>query len=422
MYSEAETMPREKLRQLQEKKILSIIKYAYENSPFYHRKFDEAGIKPSDIRSLDDFYKKVPFTSKHELVGNQREHPPYGEFLAVPKEKVRLVFISPGPIFEPYTEEDLKVTRRNLAKMMYSGGVKPGDIVQVTLTYHFMPAGYFVHLAAEETGCTIIPAGPGETRMQLEFMKKLGTTVYAGTPSFLARLAEEAEKMGIEPKKDLRLRVGICGAEPLPRALRKRLEENLGIKLFDAYGVAELGVMTRECKYHNGMHINEELYLIEIIDPNTLERVEPGEEGEVVATPFEREAMPLIRYRTGDASVLTEETCECGRTEARLMGILGRVDMLTKVKGVFIHPKQAEGVVKKYPELGKFQIIVERPEIIDVMTIRVECKDPSKFEEMKKILTEDFRQALRIKTNVEIVKPGEIAPDARMLEDRRELR
>lgn len=417
---ETETMSREELRRLQEKKALAMVRYAYENSPYYHRKFDEAGVKPDDIRSLDDFFKKVPFTSKHELVANQRQHPPYGEFLAVPKEKLRLVFISPGPIFEPYTEKDLEITRRTLLKThVYEP--QPGDVIQITLSYHFMPAGFFVHMAAESAGLTIIPAGPGESRMQLEFMKSLGTTIYAGTPSFLARLAEEAKKMGIDPKKDLKLRVGLCGAEPLPPSLRKYLEETFDMELFDAYGVAELGVMSRECQYHNGMHINEEFYLIEIIDPNTLEPVEPGEEGEIVATPLEREALPLIRYRTGDASILNVEKCECGRTEARLMGILGRIDMLTKVKGVFIHPKQAEEVVKRHPELGRFQIIVERPGVTDVMTIKVECKDPSKFEEMKKILEEEFKQALRIKSEVEIVNPGDIPESARLLEDRRKF-
>ncbi|MHA1361121.1 MAG: phenylacetate--CoA ligase family protein [Candidatus Freyarchaeota archaeon] len=419
IYSEAETMPREELRKLQEKKALEMVRYAYENSPYYHRKFDEAGVKPDDIKSLDDFYKKIPFTSKHELVQSQREHPPFGEFLAVPREKLRLVFISPGPIFEPYTEGDLKTTRKNLAKGLITGGVREGDIIQVTLSYHFMPAGLFVHMAAEEANLCIIPAGTGETRMQIDFMKKMGTTIYAGTPSFLARLAEQAQKMRLDPKKDLSLRIGICGAEPLPPDLRKRLEETFGMELFDAYGVAELGVMTRECQYHNGMHINEEMFLVEIIDPNTLERVEPGEEGEIVVTPFEREALPLIRYRTGDASVLTEEVCECGRTEARILGIRGRVDMLTKVKGVFIHPKQAQDVVKQYPELGRIQIIVERPRDYDEMTILVECKDPSKFAEWESRLKDEFKHALRIKTNVKMVNPGDIPPDAKTLEDRR---
>ncbi|MFB0561753.1 MAG: phenylacetate--CoA ligase family protein [Candidatus Lokiarchaeia archaeon] len=419
VYSKAETMPRDELKKLQEKKALEMVRYAYENSPYYHKKFDEAGIKPDDIKSLDDFYKKMPFTSKHELVTSQREHPPYGEFLAIPKEKLRLVFISPGPIFEPYTEKDVETTRKNLAKGIITGGAGEGDIIQITLSYHFMPAGLFAHIAAEESGLTIIPAGTGETRMQIDFMRKLGTTIYAGTPSFLARLAEQAEKMGVDPRKDLKLKIGICGAEPLPPDLRKKLEETFDMELFDAYGVAELGVMTRECQYHNGMHINEEMFLVEIIDPNTLEPVEPGEEGEIVATPFDREALPLIRYRTGDASVLTEDICDCGRTEARILGIRGRVDMLTKVKGVFIHPKQAQDVVKQYPELGRVQIIVDRPGDYDEMTILVEGKEPSKFSEWESKLQGEFKQALRIKTNIKMVNIGDIPSDAKSLEDRR---
>ncbi|MGQ9722184.1 MAG: phenylacetate--CoA ligase family protein [Candidatus Jordarchaeum sp.] len=419
VYSEWEIAPRERLRKLQEKKMLKIVEYAYERSPFYKKKFDEAGIKPGDITSLEDFYKKIPYTSKNELVKSQRNNPPYGDFLTVPKEKIRLLFISPGPIFEPYTGEDIKIIRKNLAKTMYTAGATEKDICQVTLSYHFMPAGLFIHWAAEEAGCTVIPAGTGESRMQVDFMKKAGTTIYAGTPTFLKRLGEEAVKMNINPKKDLKLRIGLCGAEPLPMPLRKDLEETFGIELFDAYGVAELGVMSRECEYHNGMHLNEELFLVEMIDPKTLEKVAPGEEGEIVATTLEREAMPLIRYRTGDASAMTEETCVCGRTEARILGIRGRVDMLTKVKGVFIHPKQAQEVVEKFPELGRLQIIVERPEDYDQMIIYVECKESSKFAEWENKLKTEFKQALRIKTDVKMVNPGEIPVDARILEDRR---
>ncbi|MFB0562475.1 MAG: phenylacetate--CoA ligase family protein [Candidatus Lokiarchaeia archaeon] len=420
-YSEAETLPREKLLKLQEEKLKKAIKYAYENSKFYHKKFDEAGIRPEDIKTLDDFYKKVPFTSKPELVRSQRENPPYGGIIAVPPEKLKMLFISPGPIFEPYTDNDIKVVGRSTAKVMYRAGVRPDDVAQITATYHFMPAGFAFHFGAQEVGCMVIPAGPGESRMQVDFMKKVGTTVIGGFPSFLAKLGAEAIKLGVDPKKDLNLRIGVCGGEPLPPSLRKNIEETFGIDLFEGYGVAELGIIASECEKHSGMHVNEEFFLMEIIDPNTLERVEPGEEGEIVCTPLEREALPLIRYRTGDGSVLIEETCECGRTEARIPRIMGRVDMITKVKGVFIHPKQAEEVVKNYPELGRFQIIVERPGIIDEMTIKVECEDSSKFEEFKKILEADFKQALRIKTNVEVVNPGEIPTEAKRLEDRREF-
>lgn len=419
IYSEWETAPRERLRKLQEKKMLSMLQYAYEKSPFYKKKFDDAGIKPGDINSLEDFYKKVPYTSKHELVKSQRNNPPCGDFLTVPQEKLRLLFISPGPIFEPYTKEDIKIIRKNLAKTMYTAGATEKDICQVTLSYHFMPAGLFVHWAAEEAGCTVIPAGTGESRMQIDFMKKAGTSIYAGTPTFLKRLGEEAIKMKVDPKKDLKLRIGLCGAEPLPPSLRKDLNETFGIEPFDAYGVAELGVMSRECEHHNGMHLNEELFLVEIIDPKTLERVSLGEEGEIVATTLEREAMPLIRYRTGDASAITEETCQCGRTEARILGIRGRVDMLTKVKGVFIHPKQAREVVERFPELGRLQIIVDRPENYDQMTIYVECNEPSNFAEWEDKLKIEFRQALRIKTDVKMVTLGDIPADARILEDRR---
>jgi phenylacetate-coenzyme A ligase PaaK-like adenylate-forming protein len=192
---------RDDLESIQEKKVIDQVNFAYANSPFYKRKFDEVGIEPEDIKSMDDFFEKVPFSSKQELIDSQIAHPPFGEFLAVPNEKIKLIFISPGPIFEPHTEKDLQVLRDGLGKRIIDLGIGRGDICQVTLSYHLMPAGFAIHIGAEAAGCTVIPAGTGESRMQVDVMRKAGTTIYVGTPSFLARIAEKAEKMKIDPRQ-----------------------------------------------------------------------------------------------------------------------------------------------------------------------------------------------------------------------------
>ncbi|VUT26055.1 MAG: 2-acyl-glycerophospho-ethanolamine acyltransferase [Candidatus Methanolliviera sp. GoM_oil] len=410
---------RDDLESIQEKKVIDQVNFAYANSPFYKRKFDEAGIEPKDIKSMDDFFEKVPFSSKQELIDSQLAHPPFGEFLSVPNEKIKLIFVSPGPIFEPHTEKDLQVLRNGLGKRIVDLGIGRGDVCQVTLSYHLMPAGFAIHIGAEAAGCTVIPAGTGESRMQVDVMRKAGTTIYVGTPSFLARIAEKAEEMKIDPRRDLKLRMGICIAEPLPPSLRTNLQRTFDIELFDVYGVAELGILAGECGEHDGMHVNEEDFIVEIIDPDTLERVQPGDEGEIVCTPLGREALPLIRYRTGDVSSITLEKCKCGREDARILGIRGRVGMLTKVKGVFIHPRQVGEVVEGYRELGRFQILVERPGIYDEMTIFVECKEIEKFEEWEEKLKEAFKEILRIKCDVKMVHTGEIPSDVNVLEDRR---
>jgi phenylacetate-CoA ligase len=420
-FSRIETMTREEIKKYHERNVKRRIKYAYMNSPFYKRKFDEAKIKPEDIQTLDDFYRKVPFTSKLELIENEKAKPPFGDFLAVDRAKVRRIYLYPGPIYEPYTKLDIRKSAEIVAKCMYTAGVRGEDTAIITFSYHFVSAGPLFGDGAAHLGCTVIGSGVGQTKLQVEAIQTLRVTTYIGTPSFLAQIGVATKEAGIDPKTGLQIRKAICGAEPLPPTLRNELQETFGCKVFNVYGIAELGLISRECPELSGMHINEDYYILEIVDPKTGERLGPGEEGEVVITPLWREALPLIRYRTGDASVYEDKPCACGRTEVRLLRIMGRVDTLTKVKGMFIHPKQAEMVISKFPELGRFQIIVERPETLDVMTVKIECSETAQnLDELRQKLAQSLKEALRVEPVVQLVKKGEIPADAKVVEDKRQ--
>jgi len=419
----SDKMSRNDIKAFQWKRLKSMIEYVYNNSPHYRKLLEGKNLKPEDFKTLEDFAKKFPFTKKYELMESQKNNPPFGDFLAAPREKIKTVFVSPGPIFEPHTEKD-EETMANICAYIFSfTGVKPGDIAQITFSYHLVPAGWFLHEGLKKAGCIVIPAGVGASKDQLDIMRRCKVKIFGGTPSFLGRIKDVAKEVGVDTKKDLSLRIGIFGAEPLPPSLRKELHEAFGVEAFDFYGVAEVGVVCSECEKHQGWHIAENYYLVEILDPVTGEILGPGEQGEIVISQLEREAMPLIRYGTGDASMLNEETCECGRTLARLMGWLGRTDISLKVKGIFIHPKQVETVIARHPEIGRFQIIVERPQRFDVMTVKAEYKPTvTDVEGLKAKLAADLRDTLRIDIAVDLVKEGTIPPDAKLVEDRRILK
>ena len=404
----------------QDIKLCSIVKYAYSKSAFFRKKFDHANIMPEDIKTVKDL-KKIPPTGKMELITNQSEHPPFGEFLSVPINKIRRIYFSPGPIFEPQTDRDIENDTDVLKRGFQVCGVNPSDIVQVTFTYHLMPAGIRMHEAFEKMGCNVIPSGVGQTELQLELMRKLHTTVYVGTPSFLGKIRDIALQLNLNPNKDLSLRKGIFTAEPLPDSLRRELEEGFGLEAFNIYGIAEVGLVSQECEKHNGLHIHDEDLIVEVLDPYTLEPVEPGEQGELVLTTLNREAIPLIRYRTGDAVVIDISKCECGRKQPR-MWIFGRVDMLTKVRGVFVYPKQVENIIKRYPELGGFQIIVDRPGRFDEMTVIAECKAPIEtIDKLSETVATDLKNTLRLDVKVKFVKEGTIQKEVKILDDRRKF-
>jgi phenylacetate-CoA ligase len=416
---EFEKMPRNKLMDLQEERLRKIVKYCYERVPIYKRKFQEAGIGPEDIRNLDDL-EKVPFTVKDDL----RKAYPYG-MLAADLENVLELHASSGTTGHPttcaYTKRDLEVWSKVMARIYASAGTMKGDVVQNAYGYGLFTGGLGFHYGALEVGATVLPIAAGDTERQIRLAKEFGTTVLACTPSYAAYIGRYAkEKLGMDPAKELRWKSGLFGAEAWSEELRERIEELLGIEAFDIYGLSEVigpGVSV-ECSEHNGLHIQEDHFLPEIIDPKTGERVKEGETGELVLTTLTREATPVLRFRTGDITFFTTDECSCGRTSGRMGRVFGRADDMLKVRGVKFWPKTVEHALLRVNGASEnYQIIIERPQELDIMTLRVEPSkelfervkgDLSKLQSLVKEIEEQVRSIVGVKANVELAPYGSL--------------
>ena len=410
-----ETMLQKKRLEYLNQKLRGIIQYAYKNSQAFKNKMDSAGLKPKDIQTIKDL-EKIPITKKTELMELQKRNPPFGGFEGVPITEMRRIFISPGPIYEP---GEMEFNELGWAQGMYAGGFRPGDIVINTFSYHMVPfALQMVDNSLHRIGCVIIPTGIGNTEQQVNILKDFKATGYCGTPSFLLNIAEKAEEMGLDIKKDLTLRVGFVAAEMLPESLRSKLEEKFGMIIRQAYGTADIRCLGYECIKKNGMHVPDDK-IVEIVDPNTGKQVGPGKTGEIVATTFDK-VYPLIRFGTGDLSILTETPCPCGRTSPRLLKILGRVDQATKVRGLFVHPGQVDEVVSRHGEIAKYQMMITRKQDKDEMTFRVETKEEViKLEKLKDEIERSIRDVIKIRGNVQFIPKGTIPEGAKKIEDQR---
>ncbi|MEM4945176.1 MAG: phenylacetate--CoA ligase [Archaeoglobaceae archaeon] len=407
-----ERLPVKELERIQEKKLKNLVRNAYEYSPFYKRRFRELGIHPTDIQSLKDL-KKLPFTKKQDL----RDNYPFGMF-AVPLSQIVRFHASSGTTGKPtlvgYTEDDIRVWVESLCRGLISCGVTNEDIMQIAYGYGLFTGGLGFHYAAEKIGATALPVSAGNTERQINLMKDLGVTVIACTPSYMLYMTEFAEKKMNTSLRETKLRMGIFGAEPWSEETRKRIEDKTGIVAYDVYGTSELsGPLFTECIERNGLHVWADHFLIEVIDPESGEQVGEGEKGELVVTTLSKEAMPLIRWRTGDITILETEKCNCGRTHPRILRILGRSDDMLIVRGVNVFPSQIEHVLMQIPELGDhYMIILDREENLDVMTVQVELSDkvaidkPADILNLTKKVEERLRVVLGISAKVELVNPG----------------
>ncbi|HUI25888.1 MAG TPA: hypothetical protein VL403_07360 [Candidatus Kryptonia bacterium] len=386
--------------------------WAHKHSPYYQRLLDAAGVHPADVKTYEDFRRRVPRTAKADLVANQREHPPFGEFLAVPRERFGSLHTSPGPIFIPRLPEErggTPVLKEAIAAM----GVLPGEVAHITLSYHIMPGGLRLHRAFEEAGCLVINGGTGASQLQVEVARAWRATVYAGTPSFLANLGDTAKQMGLDPRRDLKYRVGFSTAEALTPQLRRELGELFGIELFDHCGEAQIGPLAGECRVHEGMHLHARDLFCEFLDPETGEPVEPGGIGEIVATQLGPRALPLVRYAPGDAFRLLPGSCPCGDESLRIV-FIGQVGVIKKIKGVLVHPAQVHKVTSSFPELGRFQIVVDHPagQRYDRAVLRAgTVTPPPDAEALKRSLAEKLKANVLIQMDVELVAEAEI-PEA----------
>jgi len=369
---EMETLSRPQIEKLQLERLQDTVQCCM-NSPFYKERFSHIGLKPSDIKGLDDI-QKIPFTTKQDL----RDTYPFG-IASVPIEKCVRLHSSSGttgnPVVVLHSAKDLDQWSNALARCLWMVGCRPEDVFQNTSGYGMFTGGLGFQYAAEKLGMLTVPAGAGNTRRQLKFFKDFGTTVVHAIPSYAARLFEVMQDEGIDPKRDLKLRTLAIGAEPHSEEQRRRIEDMLGVKAYNSFGMSEMcgpGVAF-ECTEQNGMHIWEDYYIVEIINPDTLERVPDGEMGELVLTTLNREAMPLLRYRTRDLTRIIPGECPCGRHHKRIDRMKGRSDDMLILKGVNIFPIQIEQVLMQYKELGgDYLITLETLEHNDEMTVDVE--------------------------------------------------
>jgi phenylacetate-CoA ligase len=404
-------MPRKNLEQLQLKRLKAVAKQVYENNAFYRRRFGEAGVRPEDIRTLDDV-RKLPVTDKSDL----RDNYPYG-LLSVPRNDIVRMHASSGTTGKPtvvyYTKNDIHTWAQMFARCLRLAGVTRDDVFQVTPGYGLFTGGLGFHYGGEELGCMVIPIGPGDTRKQIEMMKDFGTTVLGGTVTYSLRISEVCRDMGIDPK-ELGLRVGIFGAEHWSDAMRKQIEGTFGFDAFDIYGLSEMfgpGIGL-DCKEHHGIHIWEDHFILEILDKRG-EQCDEGERGEIVLTPLTKEGMPLIRYKTRDLSKLLGE-CSCGMTHRIIDRVHGRTDDMVIVRGVNVFPGQIESVLMKHINLscpganiGEWYAYARRSTSgsMDSLVIHVETDKPSK-ELAVSLIRELTSTLMGLKPELELVPIG----------------
>ena len=410
-----EVMPPEERTRYLDDKAKWIVDYAYRNAPGVKKRLDKAGVKPSQINCLKDL-ERIPVLTKSELLDLQRANPPFGGFLAVPLETLRRVFISPGPLYDALgTSWDLQI----VAKTFFAAGFRKGDIVINTFSYHLVPAGLLLDEGLKELGVMVIPAGTGNSELQVQIMRELGITAYAGTPSFLKTLIDRAEGKGYDFRQEFKLKRALLAAEMLPPSLRETFENDYGIDVFQAYGTADLGLAGYECGEKSGMHIPEEM-IMEIVDPATGKQLGPGEMGEVVITTL-NEIYPLIRFGTGDLSYYTDEPCPCGRTSDRLVRITGRVGDAVKVRGMFIHPRQVEEALSKFSQVSNFQVIVTRAKHRDEMRLKLELdEEVVDKEKLLEPVQDAIREVCKLKMDkIDFVLSGTIPKERKVILDER---
>jgi phenylacetate-CoA ligase len=427
-----ETMPRSELAKLQLERLKETVARAAATVPFYKELYARAGVSANDIRSLGDI-AKLPFTTKQDL----RDHYPFGMF-AVPLTALRQIHATSGTTGKMtvtgYTENDMDVWAEVMARVYTASGATSDDIVHNAYGYGLFTGGLGFHIGAERIGAAVIPVSGGLNKRQVEIMQDFGSTVLACTPSYALVLAEEAKAMGVDLRESASLRVGIFGAEPWTERMRQDIEERIGLDAYDIYGLAEIigpGVSV-ECPYHTGLHVAEDHFYPEIIDPQTGEPLGYDQRGELVFTTLTKEGLPLVRYRTRDRTILRAEKCPCGRTMVRMEKVLGRTDDMLIVRGVNVFPSQIEHVLLSFKELEpQYMIYVEREkDHLDTLEVQVEASQVLHAQgegEIKKVterVKKTLQETLYISTAVRIVEPGSIQRSmgkAKRVVDRREL-
>ena len=410
-----ECMPLDEMRALQGKRLHKIVSYVYHTVPFYRNRLQEMNITPDDITSIDDIVK-LPYTTKQDL----RDNYPFGLQAAPPSEVIR-IHASSGTTGNPtivgYTRKDIGVWSECMARCLTAYGITRDDTMSIAYGYGLFTGGLGAHYGVETLGASAVPVSTGNTEKHIRLLKDLGITGIACTPSYALHLAETMEKLGID-KKTLKLRSGAFGAEPWTENMRHEIEERLGLKAYNLYGLSEImgPCVSYECSEQSGSHVNEDHFFPEIIDPDTLEPLPLGQTGELVFTTLTKEGMPLLRYRTRDLCCLYREPCACGRTSVKMGRILGRSDDMLIIRGINVFPSQVESVVLSMPECApRYLLIVDRVDNLDTLTVQVEMRQDyfaqgfDTFEPIFKLerdLQAKLRSVLSINAKVEVKQPG----------------
>ena len=408
---EIETMPRAKMRELQLERLKYIVRYCYDNVPFYKKRFDENGINPDCIKSLDDI-NRIPPTTKADL----RDNYPFGMF-AVPQKKIVRLHASSGTTGKPtvvgYTQNDLDIWAENMARLVYGVGANEDSIVQICFGYGLFTGALGLHYGLEKVGASVVPSSSGNSEKQLMLMRDFGTNTLVATPSYALYLSELAKELEF-PMSDYHLKLGLLGSEGCTVEMRDQIEKNWGMFVTDNYGLSEIGGpgMSGECEHRCGLHINEDSFLCEIVDPETLEQKEEGDSGELLVTTLTKEGMPLLRYRTKDITRLNYEPCKCGRTLARMDKTTGRTDDMIKIRGVNVFPSQVESALLGIDKIGPhYMLIVRREGFHDTLEVQVEMTDASvleKYSELEALhntIKHKIKTVLGIDIKVTLVAP-----------------
>jgi phenylacetate-CoA ligase len=413
---EFETLPREALEALQLKRLKATVERVYETVPFYKKKFNEIGLKPAHIKTLKDL-QLLPFTVKNDL----RDNYPFGLF-SVPMEQVVRVHASSGttgkPIVVGYTRRDIDTWAELIARTLSCAGVHRGDIVHNAYGYGLFTGGLGLHYGAEKIGASVIPISGGNTKRQIIIMQDFGPTVLTCTPSYALHLADVAEEMGLNTAKDFKLRVGCFGAEPWSERMREQIEKKFNIDAIDIFGLSEVigpGVSSECLEAKNGLHVFEDHFIPEIIDPDTGAVLPYGEKGELVFTSITKEAFPVIRYRTRDISVLYPEVCKCGRTFVRMQRVTGRSDDMLIIRGVNVFPSQIESVLMQVEGVEPhYQLIVDREGNLDTLEVQVEVNEKVFSDEVKllerleKRIEKEIKEMFGVTCKCTLVEPKTI--------------
>ncbi len=427
---EKECMPRHELERFQTRRLKETVYRMYAFVPNYKEKMDKAGIKPDDINSLEDLYL-LPFTTKQDL----RDNYPFNLF-AVPMSEVIRIHSSSGTTGKPtvvgYTKKDIDIWAELMARALCSAGANRRSVIQNAYGYGLFTGGLGVHYGAEKLGASVIPSSGGNTKRQIMLMQDFGTTVLTCTPSYALFMYEEMQEMGVKPE-ELKLNSGIFGAEPWSEGMRAEIEKSLQIDAYDIYGLSEIigpGVAI-ECSYKSGLHIAEDHFIVEIIDPISGNVLAEGEQGELVISAVTKEALPLLRYRTGDLTSITTDLCSCGRTHVRMQKVLGRSDDMVIIRGVNVFPSMVESVLLQIPGVEPhYLLIVDRKGTLDILEVQVEVSEEvfsdevRKLEELGSHIKKELESSLGVGVKVRLVEPKSIERSegkAKRVIDKRQL-